>query len=273
MKLKKLKIKTIVILIIVSVVAIISAIAFPFVNIKNSVFPKNLGQSQKTYQENNEIIIVNYNLINPWVVVIPKNIPNEFFKKEGGGYIISLKRSNIIDFTIDKEYSFATKNYDFESLKKIFKDDSILKNNTDSTNLEIPCIPEFCKEKPRLSDEEYRKNQDNTYLNSTYYGVKNKFEKKRTVDEFKKLKIGMVMRTVGYDIVGGADFGAIDRLNYTKGPEFIYDIDGTPGVNMIIVSVDYLTANTEELDKEKIKAVYIVYNDKRVEEMKLDEKK
>ena len=75
----KLKIKTIVVLIIVSAIAIIATIALPFVNIKNSVFPKNLGQSQKTYQENNEITISMHSQIN--IIIQQLHRINNFTKR------------------------------------------------------------------------------------------------------------------------------------------------------------------------------------------------
>lgn len=126
-------------------------------------------------------------------------------KKEAGIYVVTFKRNGLFSYIIDKEYEGASKNYTFNQLKDLFKNDNILRNNTDPSNLQIPCIPNYCIQAIRLSDEDYKKKQDDTFLSKTYFGVKNKSGKPRSIDEFKRLKIGMVRNPDIKYILGPAD--------------------------------------------------------------------
>jgi hypothetical protein len=72
-----------------------------------------------------------------------------------------------------------------------------------------------------------------------------------------------------YPKLGAPDISGIDQLNFTKSYELLYDIDNSQNINLLILSVNKLPILESEYDKVTIKAMFIVYDDKRIEEYKL----
>ncbi|MGL4758903.1 MAG: hypothetical protein ACRCXZ_06180, partial [Patescibacteria group bacterium] len=93
-----------------------------------------------------------------------------------------------------------------------------------------------------------------------YFGVKNKSGKPRKVDQFRKFKKGVILNTI-IEKVGPPEIAGIDDLNYTKSYEALYDIDDTPGINMVILSLEVLASKPENYSREKLIKVYYA-NDK-----------
>jgi hypothetical protein len=252
------------------IIATIGITITPILNLKE-VLAKNLNSNSKqNFFKSSEFILLSYNPIEPVMAVIRNSGDDELMRKEAGFYIITFQREGLFNYRIKKEYEGATKNYTINQLKDLFKNDNVLRTNPDPNNLQIPCIPNYCTPPPRLSDEEYKSKQDQTFLNKTYFGVKNKSGKPRSIDEFKKLKVGMNMEKDIELKIGFGDLKGTEELNYTKGPEYLYDIDGTKGVNLIILSVEFIAQDSIDFYKENLKAMYIVYDDKRIEEYKLE---
>jgi hypothetical protein len=242
---------------------------YPIFTLKEQTFKSTPEPTKTELIKNSYFKVIDYNPISPKAFVIndPKN--EELIKKAHIVYLVYYTRTSITEFKITKETEIVVRNKTFEELKSIFTSDSVLKNNPDPDNLSIPCLDGYCKKPQRLSDQEYRKNQDSIFINKTYFGVKNKSEKKRSVEVFKKLKKGMIMQEIR-KIVGPADVKGIDNLNYTKSWEALYDIDDTPGINIVILSLEGLADSPEDYPLEKLIKVYYANDKNEVSELKLE---
>jgi hypothetical protein len=242
---------------------------YPIFTLKEQTFKSTPEPTKTELIKNSYVKVIDYNPFSPKAFVIndPKN--DELIKKSYIVYLVYYTRTSITELKITKEIEIIVRNKSFEELKSIFSSDSVLKNNPDPDNLSIPCIDGYCKKPQRLSDEEYRKNQDSIFINKTYFGVKNKSEKKRSIEVFKKLKKGMIMQDIR-KIVGPADVKGIDNLNYTKSWEALYDIDDTPGVNMVILSLEGLADSPEDYPLEKLIKIFYVNNQNEVFELKIE---
>ncbi len=240
----------------------------PLLTLKQTLF-KTTPEPQKTnYLNNSYFKLIDYNPINPKAFLI-NQAPDELIKKNHIVYLVFYTRIGITEFKIEKELEIVVRNKTFQQLKDIFSSDSPLKNNPDPENIAIPCIPNYCTPPARLSDSDYRKNQDATFVNKTYFGVENKSDKTRTLETFKQFKKGTIMQNIRA-IVGPADVAGIDDLNYTKSWEALYDIDGTPGVNMVILSLEGLADNNDDFNLEKLIKIYYANDKNEVFELKTD---
>jgi hypothetical protein len=241
----------------------------PLLNLTNTIYKDISEPNRSELIKSTHTQIIDYNPITPKVFVIKNPSSDELIKKEHIVYLIYFNRISMTDFKITQEIEIPVKNKSFQELIELFKNDSILKSNPDKDNLGIPCLPTYCTKPQRLSDEEYRKNQDNVFLNSTYFGVKNKSGKKRSIEQFKKLKKGMLLRSDVKSLVGFADVAGRDQLNYTKSYEALYDIDDTPGVNMVILSLELLASKAENFPREKLIKVYYANDKNEVLELEI----
>ncbi|MGL4758904.1 MAG: hypothetical protein ACRCXZ_06185 [Patescibacteria group bacterium] len=242
----------------------------PITNLKQVIF-KDTPEPEKTnYLNNSYFKVIDYNPLSPRAILINNPNNDELTKTNHIVYLIIFKRTSITDFAIALDYEIQTKNKTFQELTEIFQDDQPFRVNPDTNNLLIPCIEGYCKQAPRLSDEEYRKKQDSVFINSTYFGVKNKSGKPRKVDQFRKFKKGTIMQDIR-KIVGPADVAGIDDLNYTKSYEALYDIDDTPGINMVILSLEALASAPEEYNDEKLIKVYYANDKNQVFPLEMEE--
>jgi hypothetical protein len=270
LKFKKLNItKVIISTIILSTLIITGLTIYPIFTLKEQTFKSTPEPTKTELIKNSYFKVIDYNPLSPKAFVIndPKN--DELIKKSHIVYLVYYTRTSIKDFKITKEIEIVVRNKSFEELKSIFSSDSVLKNNPDPDNISIPCLDGYCKKPQRLSDQEYRKNQDSIFINKTYFGVKNKSEKKRNIEAFKKLKKGILLNEI-IKLIGPPDVAGIDNLNYTKSWEALYDIDDTPGVNMVILSLEGLADSPEDYPLEKLIKIFYANDKNEVFELKLE---
>lgn len=207
------------------ILAIISFLFYPFLNIKSAIYDKNILETPEI--KNSAVIVKDYNPALPVVATIFKKETPEDQKK--GTIVIQTKYNRVSLFNflpLQKESrQIIIKNKTFEQIQDIVSKNDLTKNNPDPTNIEVECSS-GCE----------NGNSNEVSLEDQYYnGVINIRGKPRNVEDFKKLKVGMKLSEVK-SLVGNSDM-IISTGMITMEYERHFKLD-SKDLNFVIVAFD-----------------------------------